>query len=179
MNLKKIKIVSIIGIFLLCFLFHFMYDWFPNGLFAIIFPVNESIWEHMKLFYTATLVFGFVEYYLLYKYNIKYNNFLITLFISSIDSIIVFLVLFLPIYYKIGENMIVTIIIMLISIIISQIISYYLLKCKKDYKYVEYIALVLIITCYIIFGYLTYNPIKNHLFFDTQEEKYGLNNYNI
>ena len=179
MNLKKIKIISIIGIFLLCFLFHFMYDWFPNTLFAIIFPVNESIWEHMKLFYTATFIFGFIEYYLLYKYNIKHNNYLITLFLTAIFNIIIFLIIFLPIYYKIGENMVVTIIIMLISIIISQIISYYMLKYKKDYKYTEYIALFLIIIGYVIFGYLTYNPIKTHLFFDTQEEKYGINNYNI
>lgn len=179
MNLKKIKIISVIGIFLLCFLFHFLYDWFPNGLFAILCPVNESIWEHMKLFYTSTLLFGIVEYILLYKFNIKYNNFLTSLFISSISSIIIFLIIFLPIYYKIGENMFITITLMLISIILSQVISYYILNSKKECKLLEYLVFILIIIGYIVFGYLTYNPIKNHLFFDTVDEKYGINNYNI
>lgn len=179
MNLKKIKFICIIGIFLLCFLFHFLYDWFPNGMFAIIFPVNESIWEHMKLFYTSTLVFGIIEYILLYKFNIKYNNFITSLFISSTSSIIIFLIIYLPIYYKMGVKMFFTIILMLVSIILSQIISYYILNTKKTCKYIEYISLILIIIGYIVFGYLTYNPIKTHLFFDTQEEMYGINNYNI
>lgn len=37
----------------LCFalgsLFHFLYSWFPCLLFQILFPINESIWEHLKL----------------------------------------------------------------------------------------------------------------------------------
>ena len=37
----------------------------------------------------------------------------------------------------------------------------------------------LIILSYIVFGYLTYNPPKAELFFDTQKEKYGINIYNI
>ena len=41
------------------------------------------------------------------------------------------------------------------------------------------ISLILIIISYIIFAYLTYNPIKTELFFDTQEEKYGINSYFI
>ncbi len=30
---------------------HFLYDLFPNAVTAIISPVNESIWEHLKLIY--------------------------------------------------------------------------------------------------------------------------------
>ena len=49
MDLKKVKIVSIFGMFIFCFLTHFLYNFFPNTLFSIFFPVNESIWEHMKM----------------------------------------------------------------------------------------------------------------------------------
>jgi len=66
----------------------------------------------------------------------------------------------------------------LVAIIISQIISYKILKAK-DYDKLNVISFILIIISYIVFAYLTYYPIKNELFFDTQEEKYGLNNYNI
>ena len=178
MTLKKTRIISTIGIFLLCFLFHFIYDWLPCTLTAIFFPVNESIWEHMKLLFSAVCFYGIIDYIILQKLNIKYNNFFTALFVSALTIIPIYLIMFLPIYYKIGQNMIITIGIMLIAIIISQVISYYILKAK-DLDKLNIISFILIIITYIVFAYLTYYPIKNELFFDTEEEKYGLNNYNV
>ena len=34
---------------------HFLYDLLPNPLTALISPVNESVWEHLKLLYWPTL----------------------------------------------------------------------------------------------------------------------------
>ena len=178
MNLKKSRIISVIGIFILCFLFHFLYQWLPNGLFAILFPVNESIWEHMKMIFSAIIIYGIIDYIILWKFNIKNNNFFISLFTQSFLSVPIYLMIYLPIYYKIGENMFINISLMLLVIIIVEIISYYILKAN-EWKLGNYISIILIIICYIIFGYLTYNPIKTELFFDTQEEKYGINNYNV
>ena len=178
MSLKKSRIISTIGIFLLCFLFHFIYEWLPSSITAIFFPVNESIWEHMKLLFSAVIFYGIIDYIILQKFKIKYNNFFTSLFVSALTIIPIYLSLFLPIYYKIGENMVITIGIMLIAIIISQVISYKILKAK-DFDKLNIVSLILIIVSYIIFAYLTYNPLKNELFFDTKEEKYGLNNYNV
>ncbi len=178
MTLKRSRIISTIGIFLLCFLFHFIYDCIPSYITSIFFPVNESIWEHMKLLFSAVVMYGIIDYIILQKFKIKYNNFFTNLFVTGISIIPIYLIMFLPIYYKIGENMVITIGIMLISIIISQVISYYILKAK-DFDKLNIIYLILIIITYIVFAYLTYYPLKNELFFDTQEEKYGLNNYNI
>ena len=178
MSLKKSRIISTRGIFLLCFLFHFIYQWLPSSITAIFFPVNESIWEHMKLLFSAVIFYGIIDYIILQKFKIKYNNFFTSLFVSTLTIIPIYLSLFLPIYYKIGENMVITIGIMLIAIIISQVISYKILKAK-DFDKLNIVSLILIIVSYIIFAYLTYNPLKNELFFDTKEEKYGLNNYNV
>ena len=178
MTLKRSRIISTIGIFLLCFLFHFIYDWFSSFITAIFFPVNESIWEHMKLLFSAVVMYGIIDYVILQKFKVKYNNFFTNLFVSGIAIIPIYLIMFLPVYYKIGENMAITIGIMLIAIIISQVISYYILK-TKDLDKLNIISLILIIITYIVFAYLTYYPLKNELFFDTQEEKYGLNNYNV
>ena len=49
MTLKKWKVISCIGIFLLSALLHFIYDWFPSFFTSLFFPVNESIWEHNKI----------------------------------------------------------------------------------------------------------------------------------
>ena len=178
MNLKKSRIISTIGIFLLCFLFHFIYEWLPSSITAIFFPVNESIWEHMKLLFSAVIFYGFIDYIILQKFKIKYNNFFTSLFVSALTIIPVYLIMFLPIYYKIGENMFIAISLMLVAIIISQVISYKIFK-SKDFDRINIVSLILIIISYIVFAYLTYNPIKNDLFLDTKEEKYGINNYNI
>ena len=49
--------------FILCYfaaaalgvLLHFLFDWFPNPVLALISPVRESIWEHVKLIYFPLL----------------------------------------------------------------------------------------------------------------------------
>ncbi len=178
MSLKRAKIISAIGIFLLCFLFHFIYELIPNSLTAIFFPVNESIWEHQKLMFTSVIMWGIVEYIILQKFKIKYNNFFTSLFISALTIIPIFLTIYLPFYYKIGPKMFLNIGVMGLAIIISQVISYFILKAK-DFKKLNIISFILIIICYIILAYLTYNPIKCELFFDIKDEKYGINNYNV
>jgi len=47
-------------------LLHFLYDWSGKSCLVSIFaPVNESVWEHLKLIFYPALIFSFVEYYFL------------------------------------------------------------------------------------------------------------------
>lgn len=176
MNLKKMLFINILGTFLLCFLNHFLYEWFPNPIFSIFFPVNESIWEHMKMLYTTILMYSIIEYFVMKKFNIDNHNFLLTAFIKSIISIPIYLVMFLPLYNMFGENMFISISVMLITIIIINIIGYKLLQFD-EIKYQKIVGIVLIILVYIVMGFLTYNAPRADLFFDTEEEKYGINDY--
>ena len=41
-------------------LLHNVYEWFPNGLTALIAPVNESLWEHTKIIFYPLLLAGFL-----------------------------------------------------------------------------------------------------------------------
>lgn len=59
--MKKLKCCTIIGIIFVLVLgtiFHFLYEWTENnfvvGLFA---PINESVWEHMKLVFFPMLLY--------------------------------------------------------------------------------------------------------------------------
>ena len=176
--MKKIKIIAVLGIFLLSFLAHQMQELFPNFLTSIFFPINESIWEHMKIISTSILIYGIIDYILLKKAKINFNNFSFQLFFTVCSSIIIYLIIYIPIYYIFGENLLISILLLLIVYIISQIISYILLS-KEKYKFLNSIAVPAFILLYITFTYLTYNPPKNFLFFDTIENKYGINNYII
>ena len=178
MNLKKTLKLNILIIFGLSFLTHFVYKIIPIDLFAIFFPVNESIFEHMKMIYTTFLIDGIILYIFFKKKNIKSNNFFSSLFLSSIVSIVSFLIIWLPIYYRIGENMIITLIVLFVSICFSQIISYYIFSLENN-KALNYMAFGFTILFIILFAYFTYYPLHNDFFFDSINEKYGINNYLI
>lgn len=172
MNLKKTKILIIFITFLICFISHFIYEILPNPLFSIFFPVNESIWEHMKMLFTSILLSGIIEYIIIKKNNISVNNFIFSKFIEAFISIPIYLTIYLPIYYKIGEKMILNIILLFIVIIIVEYIGYKLMT--KSENNLNILAIILIIVSYSIFTYLTYYPIKNQIFLDTKNEKYGI-----
>lgn len=178
MNNKKIIYINTILLFLLMFIAHNLYKWLPNDVFAIFFPVNESIWEHMKMIYTTIIVYIPLELIILNKLKIKHNNLLLSSYVSGIICILVELILFIPIYKVIGENLPITLVTLLISIFISQYISFNILN-KNYIKKSDILSIILIIFTFILMGILTYKPPKIFLFFDPINEKYGINIYKI
>ena len=172
MNLKKLKIIGTIIALVLPFLLHFLYDLIPSFITSIFLPVNESIWEHMKILFGSIILSGVIQKIIAIIKNEKINNICFSNFIAAIFSIPVFLILFLPVYSIIGENMIITIIIMFITIILSEILSYKIIN-MNDFK-LENKTIIFVIIVYIIFGILTYNPIKIDLFKDSTNNTYGI-----
>lgn len=177
MNLKKVSIINVLGIFLLSFLSHFAYDLFPNTLTSIFFPVNESIFEHTKMIFTTMMIYGIIEYFILKKEQRK--NFLSALLISALITIIVLVLIFTPYFYLSGksENMIITLIIYFISIVVGQIFSYFILNSKKEYNVLNIVSLISIPIIFTIYGILTYYPVKSGLWYDYSNNKYGLYTY--
>ena len=115
MELKIVKIVDCFLIFLLCFVTHFVFDWFPNTLFSIFFPVNESIWEHMKMLFSAIIIYGIIDFTFLRSLKIYFNNFLTSLFLSGIFGVMSFLIIYMPLFYIFGNNMIMNFVVLFIS----------------------------------------------------------------
>lgn len=176
MKLSTIKKISVFGLFGMSFLTHFIYNIFPNPLFAIFFPVNESIWEHMKILFTSTLLYGIIDYLLLKKYNIKYNNFNFQLYFTALIGIPIYLVIYLPLYNLLGESPFISISLLLIVYIITQIVSYNILK-ERELKILNLITIPVILLSYLGFIYLTYNPPHTYIFYDINEDKYSINDY--
>lgn len=172
MNKKILKIIGVIIAFILCFPFHFFYDKFPCFLTSIFAPVNESIWEHMKLLFGSIIVSGIIQKLIIIYKKEKVNNICFSNFIGALLSIPIFLILFLPIYFIIGENFILTISIMLLTIILSEIISYKIMN-QKDFN-MENKTIIFVIIIYSIFTLLTYFPLKNVLFIDPTNNTYGI-----
>lgn len=157
----------------LSILSHFVYKWIPNSIFSILFPVNESIWEHMKLLVTPVLLFSLFEYIIYRKKNINFNNFLFSYAVSMVLGILIYLLIYLPIDAIFGHSVVVAIGLLFITFIIIQIISYYIMR-YENINYSNSIGILIIIILYIIFGFFTYNPPYNDLFYDTEKDIYGI-----
>ena len=72
MKISK-NIISFVIIGGLGTLFHFVYNWTNNNMLAgFIFPVNESIWEHLKLIFYPALIY-FTAEWLIKKQNNENN----------------------------------------------------------------------------------------------------------
>ncbi len=170
--MKRI-VISVIGIFLISFLFHSIYDLFPNFFTSLLFPVNESVWEHNKMIFLSYITWMFV---LLIFYNKRKLNVIWSTLIGGVLCIILMNIIFTPIYlyvFKTEHNFIFTMIVYLISIIGSLIVVNYLLKQKYNYNK-ERLGVVFIIIIFIIFGYFTYYPITSELMYDFNERGYGI-----
>ncbi|MGN1352793.1 MAG: DUF6512 family protein [Bacilli bacterium] len=173
MNNKKVLFIETITIFLSMFLFHNIYNWFPNFLTASFFPVNESLFEHLKLMFTTQIIISLIIYLILKLKKIKFSNYLLGLLISTIVTISLFFLIYLPIYNRFGENLFLTMSIYLITFIIGNIIFYLISKRKHEFL-LNLISLVIISIIAVILIYFTFNPLKNDFFFDSIEEIYGI-----
>lgn len=172
MSLKKIKIINVVFLFLLSFLWHFVYDWFSNTIFALFFPVNESIWEHMKIIYYCLFMGSILEFVLCKKNNIKINNFYIEAMVKSILGVIFYLIIFVPFYLWLGESMLISISLMLITYIFMEYIGYKILTGEE--MNINILPVIIIALGCIMFVILTFYPLHNFLFFDEVKFGYGI-----
>lgn len=172
MSLKKIKIINVIFLFILSFGWHFVYDLIPNNLIALFFPVNESIWEHMKIIYCVFVVGSLVQLILCKKFNIKINNVYVEMVTKAVGGVVFYLAIFVPIYLLIGENMIVAIGLMLITYIVMEVIGYKIIT--SDELDIVVMPVILLFLGFILLGLLTFYPPHNFLFFDDIKLGYGI-----
>lgn len=158
--MKIIKYFNIIIILFLCFFIHFGYDLFPSFLTNIFFPINESIWECIKMLDSSILIVGIVEYFIFKIWNIKYYNYFMSLFITLCFGPFIFLILYIPLFYIFGLT--VNIIMLLIVIWLTNNLNFYFLERPFNYK-LEGVAIIGIVLIYILFGICTFYPPKGFM----------------
>ncbi len=166
---KRYTIIGIVFVLIIGTLAHFLYDWSEKkyiiGLFT---PINESIWEHMKLLFFPMLIYSF---FIIFKFKKTYSC--IT---SSLLFGIIIGTLLIPIFYYaytsiLGQGFfILDIGTFILSIIIAFWLSYKLtLSCKLEPYTLLLCSLVCILfICFMIF---TYNPPETRIFEDPTVSK--------
>lgn len=169
----KWEILGILFISIVGSLFHFVFEWLGNWEYiGGFFPVNESVWEHLKLPYWPLIIFALIEYQYIKDES---NNFIIGKTIAALLSIAIILITFYT-YTAIfrTEILIVDILSFIVGVIVGQFISYKILTFSKLPKPVLFVSGIYIIALGIIFILLTYFPPHLPIFEDPLTKLYGI-----
>ncbi len=169
---------SFIGIIILGTLFHFAFEFLGcNTLIGAFTPVNESIWEHLKLILIPSLLMGLLEYFAFGKHYVNY------FYAKSLGTVLGMLTVLIGYYTYSGiignDYLIVDIILFIIGAAVAVLSEYRLLfsKSKITDDTRSIIGMMLITLVILIFMYFTFNPPMLELFRDPFSGDFGISEY--
>lgn len=165
--MKYLKRYIIIGIFFVLFagtLAHFLYNWSGNNYIVGFFtPINESIWEHMKLFLFPMLIYSC---FMIFKFRKTYPCITSSLCFGILTGTLLIPIFFYAYTSILGKDIfILDIGTFILSIIIAFRLSYKLtLSCKLE----PYTLLLCGFVCLLLicFMFFTYHPPETRIFED-------------
>ena len=159
--------VSVLGTIL-----HFLYDWTGTVAVAPFSAVNESTWEHMKLFFVPAFLFAFIQSFF---FKEEYTNYWCVKTIGIVLGLLCIPVLFYTSNGIFGKNPDWwNILIFFLSAGVAYLLEGILFKkgLKKGNETICLIVLFALALCFIVF---TFFPPKIPLFQDPITGRYGLN----
>ena len=178
-NSIKPKLWIILGIpiiFLIGSLMHFAYDWSGQltivGIFA---PVNESIWEHLKLSIYPTFLWWIIGFFSFNDDDVSTYRWFTCCVISVIISPIVITSFYYTYTGALGiHSLFLDIFSLFLGLFIAQYLALHIFnksKITKIHFYLSMLISVLIITSFTLF---TFSPPKLPIFMDSSTNQYGI-----
>lgn len=168
-NLKKYTIIGIIWGLIAGTLSHFLYDWTKNNYIVGFFtPVNESVWEHIKLLFFPALLYSLV---MIVKFRPKYPCITSALCFGILTGALCIPLFFYAYTYVLGKNFL---ILDIGTFILSTGIAFWLsYKLTLSRRLESYTPLLCILVCMLFaaFFLFTYHPPNLTLFQDQSAYK--------
>ncbi len=167
------SLIGIVVIFLIAGLWHFLYVWLPGPLTAVLSPVNESPWEHVKLFFMPVLIYFIIGRLTVGK---AYPNF--TFAHAAVLPLMPLLMLglyFLSRAIGIG-SLAVDLVNTLVVIAAGLLTAYGLTVSDKRMDGTAYrlASQLIVLALLIVFAILTYFPPHIPIFQDSNTLQYGI-----
>lgn len=163
--IRSYALFGILFTFIIGCLFHFAYELTNyTSVIGYFSPVNESVWEHLKLGFYAWTLYGIVNYFFLMDQT---NNYWLGIFSAGLAGNL-FIVIFFYTYSGIMGHSILTldIISFLISCIIGACVFYRVVTLPPLSHYTDIIGIILLILIGCIFALFTYQAPNLPLFHD-------------
>ncbi len=168
-HLKRYTIIGIIFVLITGTLAHFLYGWTKNNpIIGLFTPINESIWEHMKLLFFPMLLYSLI---LIIKFQKKYSC-----IASALSFGILMGAILIPLFYYtytsiLGKNIfILDISTFLLSIMIAFWLSYKLTLSRR-LKPCTSLLCILVCVLFVCFLVFTYRPPDTIIFQDPTIQK--------
>jgi hypothetical protein len=172
-DIEDWRLAGIIAIVVLGFLWHYLYSWTNHSkIIGSIAPVNESLWEHLKLGYWSLILYSLVEYMYLQD---KINNY----FLGKLLGILALEMTILLIYYGYtwiaGRDIFwLDIGAYVLGAILCQYIAHYIFA-QQDYgAFVSKTSLMLFSGIGVLLAITTYYPPHTGIFKDNNQNTYGI-----
>ncbi|MBU5437946.1 hypothetical protein KQI42_08000 [Tissierella sp. MSJ-40] len=171
-KVTKWEVAGIFWIVIVGSLLHFTYDWSGKltiiGMFS---PINESVWEHLKLGYWSLVFFTIIEYWFIRKHT---TGFFWAKFLG-IFTMELFIILFFYTYtfFTKKEILFLDILSFIIGAILCQFISMKIMKKRVSYR-LNIIGLLLFTLLGLSLIYFTFYPLKLPIFMDSNNGSYGI-----
>jgi hypothetical protein len=176
-RIKRRKIPGFIFIVLVGSLLHFVYAWSgSSGIIGFFAPVNESVWEHLKMGYWSVILLSLIEYP---KLRSAANNY----FLAKTAGILALEFTILIVYYSytwiLDKNIfIIDILSYILGALLCQQISSYLMRIEKFPDLIRKVGLGLLIIIGLILGLTTYYTPHLPIFKDHNRNAYGIKESN-
>lgn len=174
-KLKSLKSWSTIGFYtivVLGFLYHYLFEWTNRSvIIGMMAPVNESVWEHLKLGLWAVLTFSLVEYFVLYE---DVSNFF---FAKAVGILILSGTILLVFYsYTLFSGrpiLLLDISSYLLGVLFCQLFSFKIFQSAHS-SVLNLSGMIILVGLCILFAAFTFYPPKLELFLDHTTNTYGL-----
>ncbi len=150
---------SIIGFFFVCIIGtinHFVYELSGDNIIAgLITPIDESVWEHLKLLFFPFLIFTLGEFLI---YGKKLCGFIMSRLIGVISGLIFIPTIFYIYSSVVGKSIVVIdIMIFFVSVFVSYLISWIFIQKQKNCKpYESIIGIILFLIFAALFFIFTF-----------------------
>lgn len=168
-SLKFERSYHFIGIFVILVIagpLHFAYEWSGENFFvSLVAPVNESIWEHLKMVYWPTLIWWLMGY-ALFRKGKKLSG--IRWFQAMSVSIILGILLIVLWYYlwsgAMGIEATWVNFSSMVSVVIGQLLAVHVYRVAKPRWIYAVPGVLIVLSLAFFFGYFTYYPPSLPLF---------------
>ena len=164
-------------IFIVGSLIHFVYDWSGNSTIVALFaPVNESVWEHLKMSFWPMLAWWIAGYLVLRNTNhFSVLNWFCAGSLALVISPLVIVSFFYTYTSALGiESFLLDILSFILGITIGQLVALHVYKYGKPKPCCLFVAIAIIMLLAIAFIVFTFAPPHIPLFQDPLTGGYGI-----
>lgn len=156
---------------------HFLYEWSGKLVFAAVFsPVNDSVWEHLKIIFWPSVLFAAIEYkYVRRFFREESKNFFLPKAAGIFTASAAIIVLFYTYTGITGRHFLpVDIIIFIAAVVLGQYVGHKLLVHPKMKLKCDFTGAISICILGLLFIIFTFTPPHIPLFIDPQTGSPGI-----